>query len=186
MCGFKCRVRLDLECWLRCYTRVQDVRVQSVRTFPGSLELFSLLTLLFDQAHLQPDSFMSPSTMSPEILHGILLTVQRLESALDGLDERLRVLELSTARDLSRRDHQEPIPQRLGAADYQKSAQRLRQLYVFDSQSALSLPGANPALDTQNLHADVGGYCRPMSSVYSSRPLSRLDIDAFPAETQGK
>lgn len=100
--------------------------------------------------------------MSLEILHGILLTVQRLESALDGLDERLRVLELSTARDLSCRDHQEPMPQLLGAADYQKSAQRLRQLYVFDSQSALSLPGANHVLDT-------------LSSVYSSRPLSRLD-----------
>lgn len=140
---------------------------------------------------------MSPSTMSLEITHGVLLTLQRLESTLDGIDERLRVLELSTAGGLSLQRHKEPVPMcPIGAADFQKSVQRLRQLYEFDSQSSLNLPGSNPAafdkfrrtsndehsiLDTRDHNTDIGGYCRPVSSVYASR-----EFDATPVETPGK
>lgn len=140
--------------------------------------------------------------MSLDIPQRVVLTLQRLESALDGLDQRLRILELSTADNLSCQRHEEPMSMHLlEAADFQKSVQKLRQLYEFDSQSSFNLPEASPAAfnkvrrtgndeyslqDAQNLDTDMAGYCRPLSSVYSSRSLSRLELDTSPVENPGK
>lgn len=124
---------------------------------------------------------------SPEVLLGILSTLQRLEALLQNHNHRLNAIEKSSHPDLetSRLEQESDDPIRAPSpSQYAHSVLRLQRFFNLDSRSGLNLydqaasaPECNKLVEPAAHSALLDGDEARSVSIYPSRPLSRLDLE---------
>lgn len=131
---------------------------------------------------------------SPEILLGILSTLQRHEKVIQDQQDRLQILETSNSCNpkTSRPDicgqEQDPAPIH-SSSEYVESVLRLRRLFDVDSHSGINQWDYKTRISSgkqdENIETLSGHDADEWRSVsmYTSRPMSRLELD-IPAVPQ--
>ncbi|KAI9167987.1 hypothetical protein HJFPF1_04130 [Paramyrothecium foliicola] len=133
---------------------------------------------------------------SPEVLLGILSTLQRLETLFQDQNDRLNAIELSLQPDIgvSRLDEHTPEKDTFdvhSSSEYLQSVLKLKRFFDLDSRSVINQYEQAAPVSSGLSHGD--GFDHALRafesdewrsvSIYPSRPMSRLELD-IPAVPQ--